>query len=93
MNRVLWNHGTGIRRRLSIWSTFFYNELVQFRSFQPVRGPAKAVKTRTKDLHRLFRKILNSVGKTLSGAGEDASGVFEVSLALVGVASPAYFQY
>jgi hypothetical protein len=34
------------------------------------------------------------VEKTLSGAGEDCfRGLYEVSLALVGVASPAYFLF
>ena len=39
--------------------------------------------------------ILLAASRTLSGAGEDCfRGLFyEVSLALVGVASPAYFQY
>ena len=37
----------------------------------------------------------SSMDQTLAGAGEDCfRGLFyEVSLALVGVASPAYFQY
>ena len=39
--------------------------------------------------------ILLAASRTLAGAGEDCfRGLFyEVSLALVGVASPAYFQY
>jgi hypothetical protein len=42
-----------------------------------------------------WRSLILLASRTLAGAGEDCfRGLFyEVSLALVGVASPAYFQY